>query len=544
MMQFLHCVKHHFDYNGQDGNERSNQRKTSLTRIFQKKLLFIFFLSFFCLSTFYSIGQSYNKTNIPNSMTTLTNAVRVYDGANGSYDDTFSSAINLPFNFQFFGQSVSQFYLSTNGLMFFSNPSGSYHVTSLPNSDGVNHMIAVWHDLYVVSGAGHYIEYKTIGTAPNRVLVVDYKVSYYGDRSASARFQFKLHEGSNIIEQHIATLDRGAMVGIENVNGTEGYGTNYTSGVNNFAYRYTPSNSNNSLTITAGQVTGIPGTQVVVPVTVADFNNIITAQGSINFNTSVATLVGVEQFGLPSLSNANFGTTQASNGIVTFSWDDQTLAGITLSNNSTIFALRFNVIGAAGSSTPVTLNNTPTPIEFIDRTFSNRNAILSNGRISVPANYITTNTIAGNSFCAGGTVSVPFTAGGSYLTGNIFTAQLSDANGNFSNPTNIGTGSQSPILASIPSSAVGSGYRIRVISSTPSIIGTDNGSNLTITTTLITLTTTGGTNCGPGTVTLSATGTPAGGSYRWYTAATGGTPITGATSATYTTPSLTATTTY
>ncbi|MFD2245773.1 T9SS type A sorting domain-containing protein [Pontibacter ruber] len=49
--------------------------------------------------------------------------------------------------------------------------------------------------------------------------------------------------------------------------------------------------------------------------------------------------------------------------------------------------------------------------------------------------------------------------------------------------------------------------------------------------------------CGTGTVTLSAQGAPTGGSYRWYTVATGGTAISGATAATYS-PSLASTTTY
>ena len=50
--------------------------------------------------------------------------------------------------------------------------------------------------------------------------------------------------------------------------------------------------------------------------------------------------------------------------------------------------------------------------------------------------------------------------------------------------------------------------------------------------------------CGPGPVTLTVFGAPTGGSYAWYTTATGGTPLSGATGATYTTPSLSATTTY
>ncbi len=57
-------------------------------------------------------------------------------------------------------------------------------------------------------------------------------------------------------------------------------------------------------------------------------------------------------------------------------------------------------------------------------------------------------------------------------------------------------------------------------------------------------TTTSAARCGAGTVSLAAAGAPAGGSYRWYTGATGGTAIAGATGATYTTSSLSATTTY
>ncbi|RAU82877.1 hypothetical protein DP923_06415 [Pontibacter arcticus] len=60
----------------------------------------------------------------------------------------------------------------------------------------------------------------------------------------------------------------------------------------------------------------------------------------------------------------------------------------------------------------------------------------------------------------------------------------------------------------------------------------------------VTPTAAGASRQGAGSVTLTASGAPTGGSYRWYTVATNGTQISGATSASYTTPSLTATTTY
>jgi Concanavalin A-like lectin/glucanases superfamily/Ig-like domain CHU_C associated/FG-GAP-like repeat len=57
-------------------------------------------------------------------------------------------------------------------------------------------------------------------------------------------------------------------------------------------------------------------------------------------------------------------------------------------------------------------------------------------------------------------------------------------------------------------------------------------------------TATGASRCGSGSVTLTASGAPAGGSYRWYTQAAGGTAISGATGNSYATPTLYGTTTY
>jgi hypothetical protein len=53
---------------------------------------------------------------------------------------------------------------------------------------------------------------------------------------------------------------------------------------------------------------------------------------------------------------------------------------------------------------------------------------------------------------------------------------------------------------------------------------------------------TGASRCGPGTLTLTASSATSGATFNWYTAATGGSPV--GTGASYTTPSITATTTY
>ncbi len=115
----------------------------------------------------------------------------------------------------------------------------------------------------------------------------------------------------------------------------------------------------------------------------------------------------------------------------------------------------------------------------------NRNSGSMSGTVCVASPYsITTGTISGSPLCAGGSVSVPLTSYGTY-SGNTYTAQLSDAAGSFTSPTNIGTlvsnANSGNITATIPSgTAYGTGYRIRVISSGPSVTGADNGTDITI----------------------------------------------------------------
>lgn len=78
---------------------------------------------------------------------------------------------------------------------------------------------------------------------------------------------------------------------------------------------------------------------------------------------------------------------------------------------------------------------------------------------------------------ASGTVN--FTSTGIFTGGNIFTAELSDANGSFSNPTSIGAltsiANSGAIPITIPAAtAPGSGYLIRVVSDSPASTGSNS----------------------------------------------------------------------
>ncbi len=99
--------------------------------------------------------------------------------------------------------------------------------------------------------------------------------------------------------------------------------------------------------------------------------------------------------------------------------------------------------------------------------------VANNASISAP-------TFTLNSLCAGSTFNVNFTTTGAFNPANQFDVQLSDANGTFDNPVIIGsTPAAGVAVCTIPINiAVGSNYRIRVVSTNQMLVGGSNGSNL------------------------------------------------------------------
>ncbi|MBI4648558.1 MAG: hypothetical protein HY738_18735, partial [Bacteroidia bacterium] len=239
------------------------------------------------------------------------------------------------------------------------------------------------------------------------------------------------------------------------------------------------------LTLMLDSVAGPYNSQLFVKARAKNFNNIISLQGTIEFDPTVAIYLNVEQFGLPGLIISNFGTSQASSGIITFSWNDATLAGIDKPDSSVLFAIRYRIKGTLGEHTNVNFINAPTPVEIIDSAFTPIIPVLISGHIEVlNTNVIVTESLPTDTFCVGDSVNIFFTAIGYFDSTNVFVAQLSDEYGNFTVPDTIGILNDTVsgiIPALIPSGlTMGTGYRIRVSSSAPMIDGADNGSNLSI----------------------------------------------------------------
>lgn len=102
---------------------------------------------------------------------------------------------------------------------------------------------------------------------------------------------------------------------------------------------------------------------------------------------------------------------------------------------------------------------------------------------AVPPTVTTAGPIAVQA-CQNGTVDIPYTIAGSFDAGNVFTAQLSDAMGGFTAPVAIGSQSSvtsGTIVGTIPpGTPPGIGYRVRVVASTPAVVGVANDSDIEV----------------------------------------------------------------
>ncbi len=100
------------------------------------------------------------------------------------------------------------------------------------------------------------------------------------------------------------------------------------------------------------------------------------------------------------------------------------------------------------------------------------------------AQQLEVTSLSKEQFCLKDSVYVTYTIASPASAGNIFEAQLSDANGSFTTPVPIGSlqGENSgTIPALIPSNIPpGSKYRIRVVAGNPALTGNDNGSDLDV----------------------------------------------------------------
>ncbi|HBY94150.1 MAG TPA: hypothetical protein DEP84_09345 [Chloroflexi bacterium] len=139
-------------------------------------------------------------------------------------NNSFGGPFPIGFSFLYYGNSYTQLYFSTNGLVTFGSGSVAYNNNILPDPSSPNNVLAVlWDDLQVPASSAIY--YKQGGTAPDRYFVVEwYNVSPRGDTAHPLTFEVVIYENGIILFQYLTLSGslNSSTVGIEESTGTTG----------------------------------------------------------------------------------------------------------------------------------------------------------------------------------------------------------------------------------------------------------------------------------------------------------------------------------
>ena len=119
----------------------------------------------------------------------------------------------------------------------------------------------------------------------------------------------------------------------------------------------------------------------LIPVTVQNFQNILTTQFTITWDPAVIQYQDVQDFGLNDLSASDFNLFEP--GKLTFSWNPDDLQPVSVDDNTIIFNLLFDVSGNSGESTDILFSDDPTPREVSDGDGTILNANYLAGSISI-----------------------------------------------------------------------------------------------------------------------------------------------------------------
>ncbi len=149
----------------------------------------------------------------------------------GYVDNASYGPFNIGFNFTFFGNTYSQFYVNSNGQVLFGAGSTVFNDAAIPTAALPNNFIAAFWDDLVVDGTGKIL-YTTIGGAPNRKLIIQFNnMGFYGSPPYMGTFAVIINETTNVIQvQYRLIVDNtstqahgaSASIGLENSDGTIG----------------------------------------------------------------------------------------------------------------------------------------------------------------------------------------------------------------------------------------------------------------------------------------------------------------------------------
>lgn len=231
---------------------------------------------------------------------------------NSNTDEGYANALAIGFTFTYNGVNYTTFNVSTNGIISFGSgftASSTFFSNSLSTGQTAARPIVapLWDDLDL--GATTDLQYSVSGTAPNRVLTVQWSNAYwdYLASTPALDFQVKLYETTNVIEFIYNNLggtvtngSGGASIGLTAVSTGSG---NYMS-LNNSGANPTASTTTETSNILAAPASGqiyrfAPVTQAANDATVAG----VQTFGTLRRNVSHQIVASIKNLGTSTLNN-------------------------------------------------------------------------------------------------------------------------------------------------------------------------------------------------------------------------------------------------
>ena len=101
----------------------------------------------------------------------------------------------------------------------------------------------------------------------------------------------------------------------------------------------------NPVSINISEESAEPGETISIDFTVENFQNVVTIQFAINYDQNLLDYQGLDNFGLPEMSESNnFGVPpEIEQGKINFSWYDSDTEGESIDDGDKIFTIRFFV---------------------------------------------------------------------------------------------------------------------------------------------------------------------------------------------------------
>ena len=214
-------------------------------------------------------------------------------------DYSYQADVTLPFPFTLYGQTYETATVAAEGYLTFQKSAYNYYYnTPIPDPGDPNATLyAFWDDLYPDPSSS--VRSQTLGTAPNRQFVIEWRDLVSADTNLRANFEVVMFENGKIQMQYVSGTDpwqQGLMatLGIENETGTDAFQYSYNQASvapqTAVLYNLPPSgivqgnvtNANDSSAIGGATIQALQGTTVVrsTKATSSGFYRLILPAGS------------------------------------------------------------------------------------------------------------------------------------------------------------------------------------------------------------------------------------------------------------------------